>query len=92
MAKDLQAKIQSLGQRLKEEYNSKSPELLDTESEKTKPPTRALLGLNIGSGTRKQRPGIHLRNCIMAPTVGHFVPEIELVSYLSCDYCCHPYS
>ncbi|XP_031575003.1 dual specificity mitogen-activated protein kinase kinase 7-like [Actinia tenebrosa] len=56
MAKDLQAKIHSLGQRLKEECNSKSPDLPETESEKTKPPTRALLGLNISSGTRKQRP------------------------------------
>lgn len=64
MAKDLQAKIHSLGQRLKEEYNSKSPDLLDTESEKTKPPTRALLGLNISSGTRKQRPGISLESFV----------------------------
>ena len=69
MAKDLQAKIQSLGQRLKEEYNSKSPDLLDTESEKSKPPTKALLGLNISSGTRKQRPGSHLRVLYMAPNV-----------------------
>lgn len=55
MAADLQAKIQRLGQRLKEEINTKSPEL-DLDSEKTRPPSRALLGLTLSPG-KKPRPG-----------------------------------
>lgn len=86
MAADLQAKIQRLGQRLKEEYNTKSPEL-DLESEKHKPPTRALLGLTLSPG-RKPRPG---KTCsfVYGTKLLLIVPEGELVFLLFDDCCCH---
>lgn len=73
MATDLQAKIQRLGQRLKEEYNTKSPEL-DLEGEKPKSPSRALLGLTLSPG-RKPRPGMYLCFLLWHRTCVNFVPE-----------------
>lgn len=56
MATALQAKIESLGVKLREENKSKECELLEKDSGKSTCPKKPLLNLDLTTSTRQQRP------------------------------------
>lgn len=57
MATALQAKIESLGVKLREENKSKECELLEKDSGKSTCPKKPLLNLDLTTSTRQHRPG-----------------------------------
>lgn len=57
MATALQAKIESLGEKLREENKSRECELLEKDGEKPTCPKKPLLNLDLPTSTRQHRPG-----------------------------------
>ena len=57
MATTLQAKIESLGEKLREENKSRECELLDKDDERSTCPKKPLLSLDLGTSTSHHRPG-----------------------------------
>lgn len=57
MATTLQAKIESLGEKLREENKSRECELLGKNDERSTCPKKPLLTLDFGTSTRQARPG-----------------------------------
>lgn len=56
MATTLQAKIESLGEKLREENKSRECELLDKDDERSTCPKKPLLSLDLGTSTSHHRP------------------------------------
>lgn len=67
MATALQAKIESLGVKLREENKSKECELLEKDSEKSTCPKKPLLNLDSATSTRRHRPGEYIENLYVPP-------------------------
>lgn len=57
MATTLQAKIESLGEKLREENKSSKCELLEKDDERSTCPKKPLLSLDLTTSTRHHRPG-----------------------------------
>ena len=57
MATTLQAKIESLGEKLREENKSRECELLGKDDERSTCPKKPLLSLDLATSTRQHRPG-----------------------------------
>lgn len=57
MATTLQAKIESLGEKLREENKSRECELLGKNDERSTCPKKPLLSLDFEASTRQPRPG-----------------------------------
>ena len=57
MATTLQAKIDSLGEKLREENKSRECGLLDKDEERSTCPRKPLLSLDFATSTRQSKPG-----------------------------------
>ena len=57
MATSLQAKIESLGEKLREENKLKECELLEKDVPQSTCPKKPLLSLDLPTSTRQRRPG-----------------------------------
>ena len=84
MATTLQARIQSLGQKLEEENESRRKEYPGKEKDKRSGRPKPPPDLRINPASRKPRPGI---NFYLAPNVRHLVPEIA--GFCAVSVCCH---
>ena len=57
MATTLQAKIESLGEKLREENKSRECELLDKDDQRSTCPKKPILSLDLATSTSQHRPG-----------------------------------
>lgn len=80
MATALQAKIESLGVKLREENKSKECELLEKDSEKSTCSKKPLLNLDLATSTRQHRPGEYIE--VVCSTMKSLVYNLTCTGFL----------